>query len=68
MARGQGNRNREDGRRQLLVYLDPDLIKCLKRVALDEEIHVYEIVEEAARDWLRRKEERFDPVEADKLT
>lgn len=56
MARTQtGNRVRADGRRQLLVYLDPELIKGLKRVALDEDVHVYEIVEEAAREWLERR-------------
>jgi len=46
---------RTDGRRTLLVYLDGDLIKALKKVALDEERNVYEIVEEAARDWLKSK-------------
>ena len=56
MARRQtGNRVRNDGRRQLLVYLDPDLIKALKRVALDDDVHVYEIVEEAAQEWLERR-------------
>lgn len=55
MARSQtGNRVRADGRRQLLVYFDPELIKGLKRVALDEDVHVYEIVEQAAREWLER--------------
>jgi hypothetical protein len=47
-------RPRTDGRRTLLVYLDGELIKELKRAALDEERNVYEIVEEASRDWLRR--------------
>jgi len=48
-------RPRPDGRRTLLVYLDGDLIKDLKKVALDEERNVYEIVEEASRDWLKRR-------------
>lgn len=56
MARSQtGNRVRADGRRQLLVYFEPELIKGLKRVALDEDVHVYEIVEQAAREWLERR-------------
>ncbi len=48
-------RARTDGRRTLLVYLDSELIKNLKKVALDEEKNVYEIVEEATRAWLSRK-------------
>ena len=48
-------RARTDGRRTLLVYLDGDLIKALKKVALDEEKNVYEIVEEASREWLTRR-------------
>jgi hypothetical protein len=43
---------RSDGRRTLLVYMDPGLIKDLKKAALDEDRTVYEIVEEATRDWL----------------
>ncbi len=49
------SRKREDGRRQLLVYLPPDLIKELKRAALDAERNVYDIVEEASREWLSRR-------------
>ncbi|MGI3899886.1 MAG: hypothetical protein ACRYGP_06090 [Janthinobacterium lividum] len=51
-------RPRKDGRRQLLVYLPPDLIKALKKAALDEEITVYEIVEGASQEWLRRRERK----------
>jgi hypothetical protein len=47
-------RARSDGRRTLLVYMDSELIKNIKKVALDEERSVYEIVEEATRDWLNR--------------
>ena len=43
----KATRPRTDGRRTLLVYLDGELIKNLKKVALDEEKNVYEIVEEA---------------------
>lgn len=51
----KATRTRADGRRSLLVYLDPDVIKQLKKAALDEERTAYEITEEAVRDWLRRK-------------
>jgi hypothetical protein len=56
MARSQtGNRVRKDGRRQLLVYLDPELIKKLKKAAIDDDRNVYEIVEDSARDWLAER-------------
>jgi hypothetical protein len=45
-------RTRADGRRSLLVYLHPALIKELKKAALDEEKTAYEITEEAVSQWL----------------
>jgi hypothetical protein len=54
MTDSKAPRARTDGRRTLLVYMDAALIKELKKAALDHERNVYEIVEEAARDWLYR--------------
>ena len=48
-------REREDGRRPLMTYLDADLIKELKKAALDDDCNVYQIVEEASRDWLAKR-------------
>jgi hypothetical protein len=48
-------RMRDDGRRQLLIYLAPDLIKELKRAALDEDRPAYLLAEEAIADWLKRR-------------
>lgn len=45
---------RKDGRRPLLVYMRPELIKSLKRIALESEVTVFSIVEEAADDWLKK--------------
>jgi len=45
---------RSDGRRPLLVYLNPDVIKRLKKAALDEDRTAYEITEEAVREWLQK--------------
>jgi hypothetical protein len=45
-------RTRADGRKSLLVYLHPDLIKDLKKAALDEDRTAYEITEEAVAAWL----------------
>ncbi|MHA6731825.1 hypothetical protein [Devosia sp. A369] len=46
LAAKVGTPVRKDGRRPLLVYLDPTLIKDLKKDALDREVNVYELVEE----------------------
>jgi hypothetical protein len=48
-------RMRGDGRRQLLIYMLPDVIKDLKRAALDEDRPAYELAEEAIVDWLKRR-------------
>lgn len=45
-------RSRADGRKSLLVYLHPNLIKDLKKAALDEDRTAYEITEEAVSAWL----------------
>ena len=45
-------RTRADGRKSLLVYLHPDVIKELKKAALDEDRTAYEITEEAVSEWL----------------
>ena len=59
MARSlTGIRVRKDGRRQLLVYLDPALIKTLKKVAVDRDVNVYDIVDEATREWLDRQQKK----------
>jgi hypothetical protein len=46
---------RADGRKPFLAYLEPELIKNLKKAALDDERNAYEIVEEAVGDWLARR-------------
>ena len=44
--------SRSDGRRQMLVYLPPHLIKALKTRALHEDKHAYELVEKAVEKFL----------------
>ena len=44
---------RADGRRQLLVYLDPELILTLKRQALDENTHLYLLIERILKNDAR---------------
>ena len=48
-------RKRADGRKALLVYMDEDLIKLLKKAAVDHDCNVYDIVEDATREWLRKQ-------------
>lgn len=49
------SRVRTDGRRQLLVYLDPDVIINTKKSALDLDTTASAIVEEALREWHARR-------------
>jgi hypothetical protein len=51
-------RIRADGRRALLVYFRPDLIKRLKVAALDEDRTAYELAEEAVSGWLVNRAKR----------
>jgi hypothetical protein len=51
-----GKRTRPDGRRVLLVYLRPTIIKRLKIVALDESRPVYGLTEEAISAWLAARQ------------
>jgi hypothetical protein len=53
-----GARARSDGRRQLLIYMDPEVIRQLKRAALDEDRPAYEVAEEAIREWLRTRKRK----------
>lgn len=51
------SRKRPDGRRQLLIYLDPKVIRELKLAALTdkEERPAYELAEEAIKQWLSNR-------------
>jgi hypothetical protein len=51
-TRSNPNRQRVDGRKSLLVYMDEALIKELKKFAVDQDCNAYEIVERATRQWL----------------
>lgn len=51
-------RTRADGRKSLLVYLDPEVIKQLKKAALDHDLNAYEIAEDALRAWLSENKKR----------
>lgn len=46
---------RKDGRRAMLLYLMPDVIKALKMAALERDQAAYEIAEEAISTHLKQK-------------
>lgn len=50
-----GGAERKDGRRSLLVYMRPDVIKVLKKSAIDLDRTAYSIVEEAVVEWIDRR-------------
>jgi hypothetical protein len=48
-------RVRADGRRQLLVYVMPEVIKNTKKATLDLDTTASAVVEEALGEWLVRQ-------------
>lgn len=52
-------------RRQFLTTMSADVIRAVKQAALDDNRNAWEIMEEAARQWLdRRKSGRATKVRA----
>jgi hypothetical protein len=49
---------REDGRKQFLTFMRTDLIKEVKKAALDQDRNAYELVEEAVEEYLKRNRKR----------
>lgn len=47
-------RKRADGRKQLLVYLEPEVIKDLKKTAVDMETTASALTEQALQAWLKK--------------
>jgi hypothetical protein len=46
-------RKRPDKRSQLLIYMNPDLVRQLKLAALAKGRPAYELAEEAIEEWLK---------------
>ena len=48
-----------EGKRQVLIIMDREVIKSVKVAAVEDDIKMSHAVEEAVRDWLtKRKRER----------
>jgi hypothetical protein len=45
-------RERADGRRQFLVHVSPDVIKDVKKAAVDDDTTASAVTEDALRAWL----------------
>jgi hypothetical protein len=58
----RGIRSPLGDRRQFLTMMSPDVIKAVKQAALDDDRAAWDIMEEAAKQWLeqRRKGRRGD--------
>jgi hypothetical protein len=48
-----------DGRSQLLVYMQPDLIRKLKLAALALGVPSYELAEKAIDEWLKKNQRKI---------
>lgn len=48
----KSRRERADGRRQFLVHVNPDVIKDVKKAAVDDETSASAITEDALKAWL----------------
>lgn len=46
---------REDGRSQILMYMNPKIIEKLKHAALEERKAAYVLAETAIDEWLKRR-------------
>lgn len=57
--KGPANRARaSNGKKQMLVIMDQDLIKHVKMAALQDDRKMSHAVEEAVREWLARRKTR----------
>jgi hypothetical protein len=54
----KGRKPAEGDKRQFLATMDPNLIKSIKLAAIEDEKSASEILEEAARQWLERRQSK----------
>jgi hypothetical protein len=45
-------------RRQFLTMMSPDVIAAIKQAGIDDHRAAWDVLEEAARDWLKRRKAR----------
>jgi uncharacterized protein (DUF4415 family) len=55
IKRKPGRPKADHNLKRTTILSDPDLMRHLKKIALDEDCHLYEVVNEAFRDHIKRK-------------
>jgi hypothetical protein len=55
----KGRKPANGEKRQFLATMDPDVIKAVKKAAIEDETSASEILEEAARAWLERRKSKL---------
>ncbi len=51
----RGLRSAVGDRRQFLTMMSPDIIRSIKQAALEDDRAAWNVLEEAARQWLERR-------------
>jgi hypothetical protein len=54
----KGKRTPLGDRRQFLNMMSPDVIAAIKQAGIDDHRAAWDVLEEAARDWLKRRKPR----------
>jgi hypothetical protein len=54
----RGKRTPLGDRRQFLTMMSPDVIADIKQAGIDDHRAAWDVLEEAARDWLKRRKAR----------
>jgi hypothetical protein len=54
----RGIRSPLGDRRQFLTMMSPDVIKAIKQAAIEEDRAAWDLMEEAAKQWLDRRKVR----------
>lgn len=57
-AAKRGRRSPLGDRRQFLMMMDPNVIKAIKTAALEDDRAAWDVMEEAAKQWLERRKEK----------
>ncbi|MFK4650501.1 hypothetical protein ABIF97_000435 [Bradyrhizobium japonicum] len=57
-AAKRGKRTPLGHRRQFLTMMDPDVIKAVKQAALEDDRAAWDVMEEAARQWLDHRKSK----------
>ncbi|GAB9167392.1 hypothetical protein BDS110ZK4_30210 [Bradyrhizobium diazoefficiens] len=55
----RGMRTPKAGRVQFLAMMDPDVVADIKLAAEEERRPAWDVMEEAAKDWLKRRARRI---------